>query len=503
MIRRALIGLGVGVAAVALHPTTAAAAGELVWPADPIALTSADDAFTTSVEVTNPTDADVTIVAPASGANATDNSCNVTITAGTTVPSKRQSTLSITVTPIANTCDDPVDGTHKIVLAEADGATAQLPIKKGAETPQEAKATGILWPTDAVFLHRRDGKLTGSFTVVNPTEALIKVTAPTFSDGCLQVIPDTGATPVDVPSHGEAKVDVVGPKSCADLSSTTIVATASAKTDDGSKADVVKLTFQAEVDWGRFGWFLAGAVVVGLALSLLSAFLLSHVKFKEPLRIDSSSPTSWLTGIATIGSLLTTLVSTTGLPKGLFGSDALPQQTLIIGAAAIALLLIGVGGLITGIPLARTTVEGKEQTCPRAWQFAVGAGLSAAAAALEIWAVTTALSRLDLPILGGAITIAQLGALIAAAIYLLVSVRHYVKTYGKEPPTVDPKPSDELVAALVEELLPAGASDDVAQAAGVRANHIAAEIAKKVASGGARKRASSDSTRAGFTRFSI
>ena len=157
-----------------------------------------------------------------------------------------------------------------------------------------------------------------------------------------------------------------------------------------AKSDAAKLTFQAEVDWGRFG------SVLGIAARWPGLFwhwdqhsceLMSK---SQPLRIYSTSPTSWLTSIAAIGSLLTALASTTGLPKGLFGSDALPQQTLILGAAAISLPSVGVAALITGVPTAREPVEGKLQTCPRAMQFVIGAGLSGAAAALQILAVTTA-----------------------------------------------------------------------------------------------------------------
>jgi hypothetical protein len=109
-----------------------------------------------------------------------------------------------------------------------------------------------------------------------------------------------------------------------------------------------------------------------------------------------------------------------------------------------------------------------------------GAGLSGAAAALQIWAVTTALSRLDLPILGIVITTGQIVALVATVIYLCVSVHHYVTTYGKDPKTKDPTPSDALVAALTEALVSPQADDAAIAEAGVRANGIAVAIAKKV-----------------------
>ena len=439
-------------------------------------------AFNTSVLVANPTDVKVTVTAPAQGTGETANACHVTITGGETVPARRTSTVSITVTPVPTACPDPADGGHKVVLLESDGTTTvELAIKKNAAPPEDPKATGIIWPTDPVFLHRRHGTLTGSFTVVNPTNAVIKVKAPTLKDSCEQLLPDPDAKTVEVQPHGEAPIPVLGPTNCADLSSTTIVATAAAEAPDGSKSDVAKLTLQAEVDWGRFGWFLVISLVAGLALSLCAARVVSKVRFREPLRIDSTSPTSWLTSIAAIGPLLTALASTTGLPKGLFGSDALPQQTLILGAAAIALLLVGVAGLVTGIPLARAVVEGKPQTCPRAWQFAVGAGLSAAAAALEIWAVTTALSRLDLPILGSGITIGQIVALTAATVYLWVSVRHYVKTYGIQPPAASPTPSNELVATLTELFveLPL-TSETAAKDAVKKANRVADELVKEL-----------------------
>ena len=488
MIRRAAVGFGVGLAVIAINPGLSAAAGALVWPTDPLVLTATSNAFITSIEVSNLTDVDVTVAAAAQGQGENENACLATIVQGATVPAKRVSTVSLTVVDVPKVCEDPADGAHQLVLLESGGTPVHVSIKKSVAKPEEPKATGIIWPTDPIFLRRRDGNLTGSFTVVNPTEDAISVTPPTFKDSCEQALPVEGKA-VTVQPHGAEKVAVTGPKKCTDLSSATIAATASAKTSDGSKSDVAELTIQAEVDWGRFGWFLAISLGVVLSLALCAARLGTSIKLNTPLRIDSTSPTSWLSSIATIGPLLTALASTTGLPEGLFGTGALPQQTLILGAAAISLLLLGVAGLITGIPVAHAVVEGKDQTCPRSWQFAAGAGLSGAAAALQVWAVTTALSRLNLPVLGSVITVGQIVALMAVAVYLCVSVRHYVMTYGKDPDKMAPTASDALVAALTEALVVPQADDDAVVAAGTRANAIAEKIAQSVDDHVARRRA--------------
>jgi hypothetical protein len=425
----------------------------LVWPGDPLTLTSAGDSFTTKFEITNVSDSTQSLQV----ADGSQNECQVDITSGGSVPLKRTVTVSLVVTPIPSTCPDPADGTHTVVLTDGSSDVA-LQIRKNAASVEEPEPTGVLWPTDSVFLNRRDGKVTGSFIVVNPTGAVVEVTPPTFADdGCEQVA--STSDPISIEPHRAATIPLDGPPNCKKLSSTTITAVASATTADGSKLDGSRLTLEAEVDWGHFGMVFVGALVVAVVSALvcgrIAASKVDGAGFLQPLRIDSSAPTAWLTAIAAVGPLLTALASTSGLPRGLFGTAAVPQQTMIIAASAVGLLLVGVAGLVTGLPTSTAKVDDKDQACPVAAQFLVGAALCAGAAFLQVWAVTTALSRLDLVFLGFRIVGIELvvvtqflvGGLIL--VYLGWSAYFYVHSYGAVPPTEPPPvPSNDLVAAL-------------------------------------------------------
>lgn len=480
----------------------------LIWPAEPLILTTGAAGFTTSVTVANPTDSDMQVRAAPGGSQPGQNQCAVGLTAEAgTVPARRGKAVVITVAAVAGPCADPADGAHAVSLTASDDRSAPemvtLAIRKAAAPAEAPKATGLVWPDKPVFLQRRDGKLTGSFTVVNPTKETINVIPPSFV-GCQQNDPSTAAAEMVRPEQ-PATITLSGPAAdCTALATRDLVATAAAATVDGSKRDAQKLTLQAEVDWGRFGHMIRVCLLAGFSIAVGVSLIPREAKktgLWDPLLIDSSSPTSWLTSVATVGSLLTTLVSTSGLVKGLFGADSIPQTTLIVGAGAVSLALVGLAGLVTGIPSRMRTIEGKRQGCPMIIQFAVGAGISAAAAAFQIWAVRTALRRLDRPVIGGVADGVAVVATVALALYLAWSVHWYINRYAEmetpEPPAV--KPSEELVSAIAAGLLPLYTSSEpvppedqrrvtligAAQAAAADAKRAATAIAASAASSSA------------------
>lgn len=487
-----------------LQPIRADAAGALTWPADPMALTSSEAGFTSSFEVTNPTGLPQQVTPAPVGAKDVENGCDVKVIGSGAVPARRQAVIAITVASVPGTCDDPVDGSHEIRFID-NGEIVALAIKKGATPSSTRDPTGLTWPTETVVLDRvqrtvtlegreveRDA-LAGSFEVVNPTNESITVQPPILGSDCSDVEPPPagedpdpeayggraeeatlfGNDPQVVPARTSAVIQFVVPV-CENADEEPIIVVASATTQDGAKTDASKLTLQAKVDWGDYSTVLALSLLAAAILAVLTP-LVGWLLLKEAgrprgfplgakLAVDRSAPASWLTAIAAIGPLVTALASTAGLPKGLFGTDAIPQQTLVIGASAVALLLVGLSGVVANLPLTSAAVDGKATTCPYTWQFGIAAALSATAANLQLWAVTTALGRLDLPFLSGdTIGILQVGGAIAIAVYLILSIYHYFRIYGvKAESTPPPEPSDDLIGTIASALL-VGAPDPTAE----------------------------------------
>lgn len=473
---------------VALFAHAVGASTGLVWPADPLVVVKSDAGLTANVPVLNTTDLSFSVASAPAGNAPADNACAVQVISGGTIAGHRAGTIGLLIAPREPGCKSPTDGNQSIVLNASAEQGAQvdsvrLPIRKDEVPDEEPKATGLIWPDKAVFLQRRDGGLIGSFTVTNPTPSAIDVLPPTFGEGCRQ---SGFGEPISVEARRPETIQITGPASCDDLSSREVAATALATSAGGVKSDVGNLTLQAEVDWGRFGLLLLGSVAIcalGAVGSAASAMLRHKIGPNDPLLIDDSAPTSWLSGIAAIGSLLTTLVSTTGLAKGLFGTDAIPQTTLILGVGAIGLALVGLSGVVTGLPVKARTVEGKRQASPAVWQFTVGAGVSASAAAIQLWAVHRALSRLDLPIQSSVLNGVAIAAAVLLVVYLVYSVEFYIREYGR-PAEATKTPSPELVAALTSALTPhygGGAGRPQSQALWREAAESAARDAQRIA----------------------
>ena len=429
-----------------------AGGADLVWPADPVTLTSTDAGFIASIAVSNPSPTDAVVVAG-------ENACSVTVKGGAvTIPARRSSSVTLEVAPRAPDCGDPADGSEVIVL-NAEDVAVTLPIRRIAKAAEDPKPTGLEWPDDAVFLDRTNGGLKGEFTVFNPTGAPITVTPPVF-EGCDQVAePESPSTTV-VMAHSAAEVSVMGPASCPSLDTRDLIATATAAAADGEKFDAHDLTLRAEVDWGNFKSVLRNAFfgfLVGASITALVVWLIFMGK-KEvgpfaPLLTSNSSPSGWLSGIGTLGTVVPTLLATTGLAKGLTGVDETPQTTLVLAASAVAVALVAIAGVVTSIPAGVRQVQGSPQSVPFQVQFVVGAGLSAAAAALQLWAVRTAVERLGLISANDARGVMYAG-LLAIATYVVLNIWHYIDRYAPQTGVAkEAEPSQELVGAIAGALV--------------------------------------------------
>lgn len=479
----------------ALMPGTrvSAEASALVWPGEPLVLTAGDGDFTTSALVVNPSDLEVKIGAESAGPGDGQNRCVVSIaTDTTTVPARRSKSIALTLSARPETCPDPADGTHPIVLTATDQDknrnVVALPVKKEAAAPKQPESTGLLWPDQPVFLRRR-GQLSGYFTVVNPTNETINVMPPSFGTGCEQGTTPTEAR-VSVPPREARPIPVVGPKNCDVLDKGDLIATATATSADETTTDTQKVVLQAEVDWDRFGFVLLVGLATLIFLAFATALITGWLQPKkrtalgDALVIPDATPSSWLTNIATVGPLLATLVTTTGLAEGLLGVESTPQSTLIIAAAAVSLALVALAGLIAGIPIKTRSVESKQQGCPMIWQFALAAGITAAAADLQIWSVRTALSRLDLPVHPTFLVGLAVAATIVLVGYLVVSVVHYIARFAEPVEKPAAEPTEDLVNAIAGALvsLSDGSPPSAAQREErVRAAAAAAQDASKAA----------------------
>ena len=505
---RARRGVGLAAAVMLLLISGAASVGAqssgLIWPSEPIVLTKSDAGLTATVPVVNPTGDSIAVTPGPLGTAANENPCTVSVTMGGTVPAHRATTVGLSVAPRDPGCQEPTDGKHVVVLltsverAVSDPDRVQLAIRKMEAPGEDPKPTGLSWPKESVFLRRHNQKLMGSLIVTNPTTSSITVTPPSFGEDCHQDVPSK-AKPEVVKPRDIATLEITGPTDCTDLELKSIAATALAQSEDGTKSDAVGLTLQAEVDWGRFGRALVISLVLLPTLALAIAILvLPGHRIDAPLFIDSTAPASWLTSIGAIGPLLTAFVSTTGLGKGLFGSDSIPQTTLIAGASGVALVLVGLAGLISGFPTYRRIIEGKNQAVPAVAQFALAAGISASSAFIALWAVHEVLSRLDLI---GATTLTVLSVIVILCIgaYMAWSVVFYVTHYSSLP-AAEPKTkiaSPELVAAITYALTPLYGSDggppsDSARRIWRNAAEAAATDAQSVAKGIADKEPAKD-----------
>jgi hypothetical protein len=328
---------------------------------------------------------------------------------------------------------------------EASAATAE------ANGPE---ATGLIWPEDTVFLKRGDD-LTGSFTVVNPTQTDITVAKPTFEDSTCVQEPLDDAPTVDAPAGLPTTIEISVPTSCDQLRTGDLTLTASATA--GDKYDVAAIKVEAEVDWADFGTWLLVMGVSALIVALVTA-LVAGAKYKVhlsgPLLVDGTAPASALTSITAIGSLVSALVAAPGLLGGLTGSDTSPQLTLTVTGAAIAAVLIGVATVIGNIPISHGEVDDKDQVCVTIWQFVVAAAFTATGAAVVLWTFATAASRLDLPISSDVTDVCAAVGMAIVAAYVIFTVYRYIALYAPKPagPTPVPKATADVVAAIAAPL---------------------------------------------------
>lgn len=504
LIRRGAIATGTLCALVAAGDP-AHASGTLTWPADAVVLTTAGGGFTTSFTVMNGTSTAQTVKPAAVGAG---NDCDVKVVAGGRIEPRRHSTVTVSVSAVIGSCDDPTDGTHPLVFVDND-VPVELVVKKNSLPAEDPDPTGLSWPTGEVRMGRGvelvAGKqvdvLTGEFEVVNPTGEAITVQPPALNEACEDTDPAEVMAPFNnssaaVDPRSTEKIAFLIPD-CDDAAVESLAVVASASTVSG-KADTAKLTLQAEVNWTGYRDALVASLVTGVVVAVASLaatrFLLIKDKAKRPKRmlgakllVDRATPTAWLTAVAALGPLVTALFTTTGLSKALLGVETTPQQGLVLAASAVALLLVGLSGVVANFPLGSTTKDDKPMSCPYAWQFALAAAISASAAYLPLWAVCTAIGRLDVAfipehVLGVPSTtlIRWIGAVVIAG-YLFASISHYYALFGEKPeaPKTPRKPSAELVAAILSGLLE-NEPKPIAEQRQDELAHLANALAKKV-----------------------
>lgn len=476
-------GLVMGATTALVLPMGPSSAAEtLTWPGDALVLTSADVGYTSSFIVINETSAERTVTAAPVGAGPDENRCDVTVVTGATVEPGRHATVAIAVSPVEGSCDDPSDGTHQLVFID-DATTIVLDVKKTALAAKKTDPTGLVWPTEDVRMEwtevddgSRDVRaLAGEFEVVNPTDEPIIVQPPTLDDECNDIDPDEAEPPFEnsaetVDARSTAKIRF-GIPACDEVTVSSMTVVASASTESG-KADATSLTLLAETEWTGYGRALSISLLVALTLALAALpftkrFLIKDAEskptrtFGAKLLVDRSTPASWLTAVAAIGPLVTALFSTADLSEVFLGTGSTPQDGLVLAASAVAIVLVGLAGVIANIPLGSAKVGDKPTSCPYAWQFALAAAVSASAAYLQLWAVSTAIGRLRLAVIPQDVcgieltTLVQwIGGVVIAG-YLFASVAHYYALFGEKeaPAEAAAKPSAELIGTIEAGLL--------------------------------------------------
>lgn len=436
----------------------------LIIAAGPVTLSEADQIWTGSISVTNPTTEDISVVPAPRGVGVDANRCEVAVTKGGVV--RRGTSASVSVTVAAtDDCDDPTDGDHELVLFARSHAVGTpqvitVPIAEATDD-SEPEETGLELPTESVFLRRSGDELVGSFDVANTTAALVRVTPSVVGANCSVSPARPPGDGTDIEPGGVEPIDVNVPAACERLDSQTILVSVLSSTADGKKYDYGTITVEAEVHW-------SGLLVPGIGILILAALAalsggahgvqqfnrtrpgsMRKLIWNDPLVATADAPKSWLTAVATIGPAATALFSTTNLVEGLTGDDPTAPKTLVLVSTAVALALVGLATTIANIPAITVTVEGKDQDCPRVWQFVLAAGLTTCSAGLGLASVWSAADDLALPGGDGWITVGGIVLLLGLIFYAYWSVKRYISRFGK----VWPPPASSIPKVVPPELL--------------------------------------------------
>lgn len=448
----------------------------LIVAVGPVSLSEGDPASKGSISVTNPTTRDITVAPAPRGNGPTQNRCEIAVTKGSTVKAGTSGSLAVSVAT-TDDCENPADGAHQLVLlarSESAATTPQVivvPIAKATEAAADPKTTGLKLPTETVFLRRSGGDLVGSLDLVNTTPSAVIVIPSTVRKDCSvspAAPPGTG-TPVE--PGGSTSITIRVPAACNKLDSEALDLSVLTSTIDGGRYEYGRISLEAEVDWPSVlrasKWILIAALVAAVAGCRFAVRAFNRatpsptrkLTWADPVVASADTPKSWLTAIATVGPVATALFSTTGLLKGLTGDDPSAPKTLVLVATAVALALVALATMITNIPAATVTVDGKKQDCPRIWQFVLAAGLTTCSAGVALVAVWAASIKLDLPggdewvhVVGIALTLALLG-------YGFWSVKRFIERFGQlspdaqapaQPKSIPP----ELLAGALRSLAP-------------------------------------------------
>lgn len=455
-----VIAAGIALAAVVLGPSTAGADDQPILPRS-VALTPTTDGYSGTLTYSNPTDVDFAV----SSGGADPSGCEAHVSDDASMPKHSSGSIALTV----EGCPAKLTGKEHLAVSVRSGTTTSVRTVAVSTASTAVTATGVTWPKDTLFLRRKGRAVTGEMTVVNTTSAEVRLEVVSGqSTDCATSIAafhENSAKPkkaarVKVPAGQAVRVAVTA-KSCQRFDSGTVTVTMKATAADGTKSDTAAISLQAEPNWNGLPRLLVASLALGSIVSVVGLVSVfggeGSASGKKYLVVPADAPKSWLTAIGTLGPVITTLVTTSGVLAALTGSDEVPQSGLLVVVSAIAVVLVAGATLLANAALSTAKVDGKDQSCPRVWQFVAGAGITAGSAGFGVVEVALACHRLDIALSTEVYVLTAIGACLAIAAYTMLSVKYYVSTYARAPSEAapaTPAATNDLKAQLTEALAP-------------------------------------------------